>query len=288
MRSKQQPLRPGQIGDYWLSRRPNSPYWCRTWFDPNTRQTCRASLGIDDFAAAGLALAQWVTLNVGTDRAAPDDVTLGRTFGRYYERHGKYLAGTEAQRVSLAMILRAVPEGMTVASFTLEAQHDAVRVLAAKGYSAGTIKRGMGAAKAAINWAWNNGELERPVPFLKLPEGPGRERVLTIEELAQLWDADTPKHVRVFLALAIATAARPEALLQLTRFQCDLDRGTINLNPPGRIQTKKRRPILPMPNWLRPWIEASDGPLIAWRGKPVRKIARAFQTMRNAAGFGRT
>ncbi len=95
-----------------------------------------------------------------------------------------------------------------------------------------------------------------------------------------------PEHLRVFLALAIGTAARPEALLQLTRFQCDLDRGTINLNPPGRIQTKKRRPILPMPNWLRPWIEASDGPLIAWRGKPVRKIAGAFQTMRDAAALG--
>ncbi len=119
MRRKQQPTRPGQIGDYWLSRRPNSPYWCRTWFDPNTRQTCRASLGTNDIAAAGLALAQWVSTNVGTDRAAPRDVTLGRTFGRYYERHGRYLAGAEAQRVSLAMILRAVPEGMTVASFTL-------------------------------------------------------------------------------------------------------------------------------------------------------------------------
>jgi integrase len=285
MRPKLQPVRPGQIGDYWLSRRPNSTYWCRTWFDPNTRQTCRASLGIDDFAAAVVALAQWVTLNVGTDRAAPGDVSLGRIFGRYYERHGKYLAGSEAQRVSLAMILRAVPEGMTVASFTLDAQHEAVRVLAARGYSAGTIKRGMGAAKAAINWAWNNGDLERPVPFLRLPEGPVRERVLTIDEMAQLWDGEMPEHVRVFLALAIATAARPEALLQLTTLQGDLDRGTINLNPPGRMQTKKRRPILPMPNWLRPWIEASDGPLIAWRGKPVRKIAAAFQTVRDAAGF---
>ena len=68
-----------------------------------------------------------------------------------------------------------------------------------------------------------------------------------------------PEHVRVFLALAIGTAARPEAILQLNRFQCDLERGTINLNPPGRVQTKKRRPILPMPDWLRPWVEAAEG-----------------------------
>jgi integrase len=184
------------------------------------------------------------------------------------------------------MILNAVPEGMTVGAFTRDAQHEAVRTLQAQGYVAGTIKRGFGAAKAAVNWAWNNGELERHIPFLKLPEGQGRERVLTIEELAQLWDADMPEHVRVFLVLAIGTGAPPKATLQLNRFQCDLDRNTINFNSHGRIQTRKRRPIVPMPDWLRPWIEAADGPLVAWRSKPVRKIARAFQTMRATAGFG--
>ena len=50
---------------------------------------------------------------------------------------------------------------------------------------------------------------------------------------------------------------------------------------------KKRRPHLPMATWLRPWIEAAEGPLVAYRGKPVRKIAGAFQTLRDAAGFGR-
>jgi integrase len=66
-----------------------------------------------------------------------------------------------------------------------------------------------------------------------------------------------------------------------------LQRGTINLNPPGRTQTKKRRPVLPMPKWLRPWIEtAHDGPLVAFRGKPVKKIAGAIQTQRDGAGFG--
>ena len=286
MRGNKQPHRLGQIGQFWLSRRRNSRVWYRTWFDPGTRQTRRASLGTADFAAAGIALAEWITKNVATRRAQPADLTLARVFARYQERHGRHVIGAEAQRVSLAMMLRAVPEAITVAAFTLDAQHEAVRALQTRGYAAGTIKRSLGAAKAAVNWAWNNGELERPIPFLKLPEGHGREHVLTIAELAQLWNADMPQHVRVFLALAIGTAARPESILQLSRFQCDLDHGTINLNPPGRVQTKKRRPILPMADWLRPWIEAAEGPLVAWRGKPVHKIAGAFQTMRDAAGFG--
>lgn len=58
------------------------------------------------------------------------------------------------------------------------------------------------------------------------------------------------------------------------------------MNPPGRIQTKKRRPVLPLHDWLRPWIEAADGHLVTYRGKPVKKLAGAFQTMRDAAGFG--
>jgi integrase len=95
-----------------------------------------------------------------------------------------------------------------------------------------------------------------------------------------------PDHIRVFLALAVGTAARPQALLQLTRFQCDLGRGIINLNPAGRVQTKKRRPVLPMADWLRPWIERASGPLVAYRGRPVAKIAGAFRTLRESAGFG--
>ena len=30
---------PGQIGDYWPSYRPNSPYVCRTWYDKAGGQT---------------------------------------------------------------------------------------------------------------------------------------------------------------------------------------------------------------------------------------------------------
>jgi len=271
---------------FWLSKRPNSAQWCRTWFDPKTRQTRRASLGTLDAEVAEQNLAIWIAKNVGTKRAEPGDVSIAHIFMRYYERRGKHTIGAKAQSTSLAMILDAVPEGMALDDFTLDAQEDVVRQLEARHYAAGTIKRGMGAAKAAVNWAWRNNEIDRPMPFLRLPDGQGRERVLSISELAHLWDADMPEHLRVFLALCIGTAGRPDALLQLTRSRCDIERGTINLNPAGRLQTKKRRPILPIPDWLLPWIERSEASIVTYRGKPVQKIAGAFQTVRDAAGFG--
>lgn len=278
--------RPPALASYWISKRPNSESWCRTWFDAETRQTRRSSLGTDDLAAAEQALAEWIARNVATNRADPHALTVARVCVRYQERHGQHFVGAGSQRISLAMMLRHLPAGIMVGELTLDRQHETVRAMEAAGYGAGTIKRAFGAAKAAINWAWNNGELERPMPFLRLHEGAGRERVLNVAELATLWSTDMPDHVRVFVALLIGTGGRPEALLQLTRFQCDLDRGTINLNPPGRVQTKKRRPILPMPAWLRPWIAAADGSVVSYRGKAVKKLAGAFQTVRDAAGFG--
>jgi integrase len=146
----------------------------------------------------------------------------------------------------------------------------------------------MGVAKAAVNFAWHNRELDRPVPFFRLPEGEPRDRVLSRSELVRLWSTEMPAHIRVFLTLLIGTAARPEAALQLTRFQCDLERGFINLNPPGRERNKKRRPILPLANILRPRVEAADdGPLVCWRGKPVGRVSKTWRSVRKAAGLNK-
>ncbi len=275
----------GRIGDFWLSRRPNSDQWCRTWFDADSRQTRRASLGTDDIEAAGIALAQWVTMNVTLRQQHPRDVPLATVFARYHQAHGQKTRSGSISGRNLYLMLTALPEGIMVGELTPDAQHRASAALH-QTHAAGTVKRCFAIAKAAVNWAWKNDELDRPVPFISIAEGAGRERILSIEELARLWSQDMPSHVRVYLAILIGTAARPEAVLELTRFQCDMDRGIINLSPPNRVQTKKRRPMVPMANWLRSWIEGSAGHLVAYRGRPVAKIAGAFQTLRGAAGFG--
>ena len=74
---------PGRIAGFWLSKRSGSHMWCRTWFDAATRQTRRASLGIDDLQAATLELARWITQNVGTNRAVVGGGQNPRMFGVY-------------------------------------------------------------------------------------------------------------------------------------------------------------------------------------------------------------
>ena len=283
--SKKSDERPFQIGPYYLSQRPNSPQWCRTYFDADTRQTRRVSLGTADFEAAKEALAAWYTLHGRRDREEPCSVVLATVCARYHEKQGQHVRSAGIQRRNLTIILEASSPGITVGEFTLERQMEVVRKLRGQGYADGTIKRAMGAVKAAVNFAWKNGELDRPIPFGTLPEGQPRERVLSIEELAALWDATEPPHLQMFVMLLLGTAARPEAILQLTRFQCDTARGIIDLNRPGRSQTKKRRPVVPMPDFLVPWIETANSHLVQWKGKPIQKINKTWRTIRDDAGL---
>lgn len=272
-----------EIGSHWLSKRDNSPVWCRTWFDKDARQTRRASLGTESLEEAKIRLAEWVTLNVTLRQEEPRDVPLATVCMRYFEKHGRDIVGSGTQRRNLELLLERIPE-FSVAEFTLEKQQQFVRVMKADGYQNGTTKRVLGAAKAAVNWAWKNGLIKSPIPFLSVQDGQPRERVMTIREMASLWDAAESDHLRAFLALLIGTASRPEALLELTRPQCDLHRKLIDLNPPGRQQTKKRRPVVAMPEFLRPLIESVPaGHIVTYRGEPLQKINACWRNARKAA-----
>ena len=127
--SKPDKDQPGRIGDYWLSRRPNSDQWCRTWFDPDTRQTRRASLGVDDLDAAKIALAEWFTLNVTLWQQHPRDVPLASVFARYYQHHGQTVRSGAINRRNLRQMLDLLPEGITVGELSVAVQRQASATL---------------------------------------------------------------------------------------------------------------------------------------------------------------
>ncbi|NHO54143.1 tyrosine-type recombinase/integrase [Acetobacter estunensis] len=191
------------------------------------------------------------------------DTSLASVFMRYFKNHSEKTRSSGPNRRALELMLDSMEVGACVAGYTVAEQKRIASHLRSKGYSAGYTRRVMGVAAAAVNWVWKNGEIDRQIPIVLPPEGEGRDRIMTIEEMARLWEVDMPSHLRMFLALLIGTASRPEALLQLTREQCDLKHGVIDLNPPGRARTKKRRPRIPVPEFLRSWIESVPcGPLV--------------------------
>jgi integrase len=122
-----------------------------------------------------------------------------------------------------------------------------------------TISRELSILNAAINHAYKARRLSMAdKPFIKKPpHSPPRDRWLSQDEATILLKAargDTKELPRIyrFMVLALNTAARRGALLELTTDQVDMERGIIYLNPAGRAQTKKRRAIVPISDELRP------------------------------------
>jgi len=83
---------------------------------------------------------------------------------------------------------------------------------------------------------------------------PPRERVLSEDEIERLFAAaDKPgrDRVRLFLHLALNTAARRTAIQELTWEQVDFSVGVIHYLKPGQVQSRKRRASVPMSDALR-------------------------------------
>lgn len=166
-----------------------------------------------------------------------------------------------------------------------------------------TISRELSVLNAAINHAVKRKRLPKvEQPFIQLPGvSEPRDRWLSHEEADALLsaalervDPHTPKgtlpRVYRFVALALNTAARRGALLGLQRSQVDMAGGMIHLNPPGRKQTKKRRPRVPISDALRPILERTlreipDKPdaFILDHGGAIRT---AFENAVERAGLG--
>ncbi len=152
--------------------------------------------------------------------------------------------------------------------------------------SASTVRRAVEQGNAALQWAKKEGLLSRfePVP---LPEkGQPRTYAPTLADFVKLWDATDASRLRLFIALLVHTIGRPEALLELTSWQCDYDQGSISLNAEGRQQSKKRRPTIPMTDGIRPWLLAAPrGRLIQHKGKPVKSLIGIWRLTVEAAGL---
>lgn len=162
-----------QIGDYWLSPRPNSDAWCRTYFDATTRQTRRTSLGTSDIREVEIRLAEWVVSNARVSQQTPQAAPLEQVLLRYWHRKGKALASAEVTRIALAYWSDGFP-GAVVSDLTPARQREFVARLQAAGKSDGYIKRILGVGKAALNEAYREGEIET-VPFVL----PGEDRHAT-------------------------------------------------------------------------------------------------------------
>jgi integrase/plasmid stability protein len=150
----------------------------------------------------------------------------------------------------------------------------------AKGRQDGTIWGELGALRNALSWAAKRGMIVR-APQIERPAKPApRERWLTQAEIGRLLAADCAPHIRLAILLMLTTAARVQAVLDLTWDRVDLERGQINLRLPGAT-TRKGRAVVPINATLRAALQtaraaALSDHVIEWAGGPVASIRHGF------------
>lgn len=289
-----------EIGGYWLTRNPRSPYWCRTWYDRERQQTRRASLGESDLERAKVKLAEWFLATVRPKDADPGDIPLSVVLDDYLKRHAVNLPSYDQAKIAVAH-LEGFLGGALVADLTIERQEAYIghrlsslvplpkgsKAVAPRRVSSGTVSRELSVLRAALKRAYRRGELKH-VPFIiDCDRGLARERHLSLEEFGALFDAAKSDHLVMFLMVAANTLARPAAVLELKPFQADLKRRLMSLNPPGRKQSKKYRPTVPITNTLLPWLQSvKANHIVNYHGRKVASIKTAFRAARADAGLG--
>lgn len=143
------------------------------------------------------------------------------------------------------------------------------------------------ALKFGVREKWMRPEDE---PAIDLPgEGEARERFLTRSEFARLYFHASPFHLRVFLALAISTAARGKHILSLTWDRVDFEAGMVRFRP-GESRNKRTVPV-PMNDRLRSVLERAyecrgkSGFVVEWKGGRVLSVRKAYERACRLAGL---
>lgn len=145
--------------------------------------------------------------------------------------------------------------------------------------AASTVEESIIQLKAAVKRAYDGRRIRYLPPIKHKTRSavtPKRTDRLSLNALGELLDYTmtgggpyaTPARLlplRRYIIAAICTLARPDAILDMSvlpkRGQWSPDAGLSGLfalNPVGRVQTNKRRPVLPVVPLLRRWIEETD------------------------------
>jgi integrase len=294
--------------------------WARTifyitWTEGGSTKLHSTGIDIADPDSAQTYFREWLQDRARTLRKGPgepDHVWVAELIKDYVIEHGGDVASFETLSIA-ARPLQHFFRSDTIATLTtkrIEAYWDwrrghSLRVIdrdlgtveiVERTISDGTIIRELaGTLRPAIQHAINQRRLVAGKYYVPVPPAPsGRDYWITRSEAARfLWETRRDKRARLHLPLyamiAIYTGQRRSAILDLTWPQIDLVRGRIDFNPAGRRQTKKGRPIIPIPRPLlaalrRAYARSSSRLVLTYRGQQVRDVKTGFNSAAKRAG----
>ncbi len=147
-----------------------------------------------------------------------------------------------------------------------------------------TILKEINVVRQALNWRGVKG-----ATFEAPPAPPPRDRYLTRPEFKRLIESCIQPHVRLFIILALVTAGRKTAVLQLTWDRVDFERGMIRLGVVGE-RNRKGRAVVPMNDRARQALTearaiAQTPYVVEYAGSPVLDIKKGFAAAVKRAGL---
>jgi integrase len=254
--------------------------WAVYWSEGGRSQ--RRSLGTADRALAETRFAEfkWQLQR----QRAPELVTVGAILNGYIEAMADEKPAKTRNRFILKALLpsfeQLLPHHITAAEIDRHARK--------RNVAASTLATEIGLIRTALSWAVKAGWITK-TPHIPIPNpGAAKDRWLTPDEARRLIDECRAPHIRLFVLLALFTAARKEALLSLTWDR--VNNRFIDLEEPGRRQTNKRRAKVPMTKEL--WnelqlhrIAALTDFVIEFAGREVRSIRTGFEKACKRAGL---
>jgi integrase len=192
---------------------------------------------------------------------------------RYWTQHSDKRRNPVLPRTAGRYLLEFLGADARVGDLTKARQLEFLNLLHGSGLSVGYIARLMTSVQAALNFAVDREDdgsglltkaprlIYRPkmvAEALNAPEPEPRNWYPDLAMVAQWLDGlcEFEEHLRRWTILIIGFGGcRAEAAREAGPFQLDTRHHTIRLNPEGRRQTKKFRPIVPVPDVLWPVLQ---------------------------------
>lgn len=236
-------------------------------------QTRSASTRETDPGRAGQYLSRFVAAR--EDAPPADAPTITAILDGYATSRNGRIASTDTLEFSARPIKAAL--GDLLAGDLTEATIE--RYAEMRRRAPGTIIRELGTLRAALHWAVRRHWIASAPKFLMpVPHPPPRDRWLTRDEAGRLIAECRAPHLRLFVLLALTTAARRGAILDLTWRGVDLDAGRIDF---GEGRGNKRRSVVPVNATLAPELAAQHEArrtdhVIEYRGRAVTTVRQGF------------
>jgi len=272
--------------DFYRLWQHDNGTWYIIWSPENeektSRGTKRVSTGSTDRRAAEQYRAQFVA---GLKNAAPkEEPSITYILDRYRNERGVHTRSLDTIDQHLKPLKEyfgdLLPSHLSNSLFKEYAGQQKI--------SAGTLLRRLGILKAAIHYAEGERWIEQQPQFIMpVKSPPPRDVWLKREEVAMLIEKAKTPHIRLFIKIAVSTAARSGAILDLKWDQLDLENRIIDF---GRGFGNKRRSVVPMNEEVyEALLEAKElaqtDHVIEYNAKPTRAIKKAFSRLCESCGI---